>query len=67
LYRLQVLDGQRLALHWQRHKGGAEHEARAHDRGEPIPAAAVLGGDPISMWVASAPLPPNVDEYLLAG
>jgi len=27
----------------------------------------VLGGDPASMWCASAPLPPNIDEYLLAG
>jgi len=32
-----------------------------------IPAAIVLGGDPASMWCASAPLPPNIDEYLLAG
>ena len=32
-----------------------------------IPAAIVLGGDPASMWCASAPLPPDIDEYLLAG
>ena len=68
MYRLQVLDGRRLATHWQRHKGGAEHEHRAREaRKGTIPAAAVLGGDPASMWVASAPLPPNLDEYLLAG
>jgi len=68
MYRLQVIDHQRLLVHWQRHKGGAEHERAArsaHKR--QIPAAIVLGGDPASMWCASAPLPPNIDEYLLAG
>jgi 4-hydroxy-3-polyprenylbenzoate decarboxylase len=55
-------------MHWQRHKGGAEHERVARERRAPaIPAAIVLGGDPVSMWCASAPLPPNIDEYLLAG
>ncbi len=68
MYRLQVLDGRRLLMHWQRHKGGAEHErlARVLQKAT-IPAAIVLGGDPASMWCASAPLPPNIDEYLLAG
>jgi 4-hydroxy-3-polyprenylbenzoate decarboxylase len=68
MYRLQVVDGQRLLVHWQRHKGGAEHERAATETGqERIPAAIVLGGDPASMWCASAPMPPNIDEYLLAG
>jgi 4-hydroxy-3-polyprenylbenzoate decarboxylase len=26
-----------------------------------------LGGDPAAIWCSSAPLPPNIDEYLLAG
>jgi 4-hydroxy-3-polyprenylbenzoate decarboxylase len=73
MYRLQVLDDRRLAMHWQRHKGGAEHERKAREAvgaglvPARIPAAVVLGGDPASMWCASAPLPPNIDEYLLAG
>lgn len=73
MYRLQVLDQRTLLVHWQRHKGGAEHERKARqasgERGAKplIPAAIVLGGDPASMWCASAPLPPNIDEYLLAG
>jgi 4-hydroxy-3-polyprenylbenzoate decarboxylase len=68
MYRLQVVDERTLLVHWQRHKGGAEHEraARAAHK-EGIPAAIVLGGDPASMWCSSAPLPPNIDEYLLAG
>lgn len=68
MYRLQVIDGQTLLMHWQRHKGGAEHERVARQAAQTrIPAVVVLGGDPASMWCASAPLPPNVDEYLLAG
>ncbi len=67
MYRLQLLDDRRLAMHWQRHKGGAEHENRARAAAQRIPAAVVLGGDPASMWAASAPLPPDIDEYLLAG
>ncbi len=71
MYRLQVVDERTLLVHWQRHKGGAEHERRARESGHSpapiIPAAIVLGGDPASMWCASAPLPPDIDEYLLAG
>ncbi len=68
MYRLQVLGERKLAMHWQRHKGGAEHERKAREADKPkIPAAVVLGGDPASIWCASAPLPPNIDEYLLAG
>ncbi len=68
MYRLQVVDERTLLMHWQRHKGGAEHERIARlTQKDTIPAAIVLGGDPASMWCASAPLPPNIDEYLLAG
>jgi 4-hydroxy-3-polyprenylbenzoate decarboxylase len=68
MYRLQVVDERTLLVHWQRHKGGAEHERRAVAlQRDHIPAAIALGGDPVSMWCASAPLPPNLDEYLLAG
>lgn len=64
MYRLQKLDARTLLVHWQKHKGGAEHERAAL---APIPAAVVLGGDPAYIWAASAPLPPDIDEYLLAG
>lgn len=68
MYRLQVKDDRTLMMHWQRHKGGAEHERVARDAHQPrIPCAIALGGDPAAMWSASAPLPPNIDEYLLAG
>ncbi len=68
MYRLQVFDEQTLGMHWQRHKGGAEHQRVAQDIGaERIPVAVSLGGDPAIIWAGSAPLPPDIDEMMLAG
>jgi 4-hydroxy-3-polyprenylbenzoate decarboxylase len=68
MYRIQLLDEKTAVMHWQRHKGGAEHERLADEAGQSqIPTAIVLGGDPAQMWCSSAPLPPGIDEYLLAG
>jgi 4-hydroxy-3-polyprenylbenzoate decarboxylase len=68
MYRLQVRDRRTLGMHWQIHKGGAEHTRVAQETGvDGIPVAVSLGGDPVAMWCGSAPLPPGVDEFLLAG
>jgi|YNPBryantNP2012_1023418.scaffolds.fasta_scaffold09570_3 4-hydroxy-3-polyprenylbenzoate decarboxylase len=68
MYRLQVFDERTLGMHWQRHKGGAEHQRVAQDIGaEKIPVAVSLGGDPAIIWAGSAPLPPDIDELMLAG
>lgn len=67
LYRVQVLGPALLAMHWQRHKVGAAHWRDMAARGERMPVAIALGGDPPSIYSASAPLPPNVDEYIFAG
>ena len=32
-----------------------------------MPVAVVLGGDPVYTYAATAPLPENIDEYMLAG
>ncbi len=67
MYRIQVLGPKLLAMHWQRHKVGAAHWRDMAGRGETMPVAIALGGDPASIYSASAPLPPNIDEYLFAG
>jgi 4-hydroxy-3-polyprenylbenzoate decarboxylase len=68
MYRLQVFDGRTLGMHWQVHKGGAEHQRSAQRSGSaPIPVAVSLGGDPAVIWCGSAPLPHDIDEFLLAG
>ena len=66
LYRLQVFDDRTLGMHWQIHKDGAEHW-RGYAKGEKMPVAIAIGGDPASVYAASAPLPEGVDEYLFAG
>ena len=67
MYRVQVLGRNELAMHWQRHKVGAAHWRAMAARGETMPVAIALGGDPASVYAASAPLPPNIDEFLFAG
>jgi len=68
MYRLQVFSDREVGMHWQRHKGGAEHQRVAQDVGaERIPVAVSLGGDPAIIWSGSAPLPPDIDEFMLAG
>lgn len=67
LYRLQVFDGQTTALHWQMHKTGRRHFERYRERGEKMPVAVAIGGDPALTWAASAPLPDGIDELLMAG
>src|SRR6267143_1548721 len=67
MYRVQVLGKDALAMHWQRHKVGAAHWREMAARGETMPVAIALGGDPASVYAASAPLPPTIDEYLFAG
>ena len=67
LYRVQVFEKDLTALHWHKHKVSAGHFNEYKKLGKRMPVAVVLGGDPIYSYSATAPLPPNVDEYMLAG
>lgn len=67
MYRVQQLDKCTVAMHWQRHKSGAEHWRQMAERGERMPVCIVVGADPASIYSASAPLPPNIDEFIFAG
>jgi 4-hydroxy-3-polyprenylbenzoate decarboxylase len=67
MYRVQILGPRRAALHWQIHKTATAHFREYRKRGERMPVAIALGGDPALSYVASAPLPPGIDEYLFAG
>jgi 4-hydroxy-3-polyprenylbenzoate decarboxylase len=67
MYRVQVLGPRAVAMHWQRHKVGAAHWRTMAERGETMPVCIAIGGDPASVYSASAPLPPTVDEFLFAG
>jgi 4-hydroxy-3-polyprenylbenzoate decarboxylase len=67
LYRLQVYGAAETGMHWQSMKGGRAHHFEAERRGSALPAAVVLGGDPILMLSAILPLPEDVDELAFAG
>ena len=67
MYRVQQLGSRTLAMHWQRHKVGAAHWRVMAERGETMPVCIAIGADPASVYAASAPLPPTVDEFLFAG
>ena len=67
MYRIMQTGKSTLAMHWQRHKVGAAHWREMAERGEKMPVCIALGADPPSMYSASAPLPPTVDEFLFAG
>ena len=67
VYRMQIIDDTHCIMHWQRHKRGARHGDISGDRGEKIPAAIVIGGDPATIFSAVAPVPEGMDKYLFAG
>lgn len=66
-YRMQVFDKQTTGMHWQIHKGGSKHFQRYRELKKKIPVAVILGGDPVYGYAATAPLPDNIDEMILAG
>ena len=66
MYRMQVYDRNTTGMHWQRHKHGREHQDSS-GREARMPVAVAIGTDPAVTYAATAPLPPNVDEMLMAG
>jgi 4-hydroxy-3-polyprenylbenzoate decarboxylase len=66
-YRMQVFDGRTTAMHWQRHKGGAQHHRVAERLGKRLEVAVALSPDPTLAYSATAPMPEGLDEFLLAG
>jgi 4-hydroxy-3-polyprenylbenzoate decarboxylase len=67
VYRMQIYDEQTTGMHWQIHKVGARHGKRYYERGERMPVAVTLGGDPVYTFASTAPLPDGLDEILFAG
>ncbi|HTA68227.1 MAG TPA: menaquinone biosynthesis decarboxylase [Bryobacteraceae bacterium] len=68
-YRLQVYDERTTGMHWQTHKQGAEHYRRLVKEGKQarMDVAVALGADPATMYSAILPLPPDLDEMMIAG
>ena len=67
MYRCQLIDRTRLAMHWHMHHDGASHWRSWKRAGKPMPIAICLGGDAVLPYAATAPLPPGISELLMAG
>jgi len=68
MYRMQVYDARTTGMHWQAHKQGAEHYRRRFKAGETrMDVAVAIGADPAVMYSAILPLPPDLDEMMIAG
>ena len=67
MYRMQIFDGKTTGMHWHRHKTGARHFDGYKAAGKRMPVSVAIGGDPAYTYAATAPMPDNMDEYLLAG
>ena len=67
MYRMQVFAPTLTAMHWHKHKVSAKHFNEYKKLNKRMPVAVALGGDPVYAYSATAPLPENVDEYMLAG
>ena len=67
VFRIQILDSTHALMHWQRHKRGAQHSEISKDKGEKIPAAIIIGGEPATVFSSIAPVPEGLDKYLFAG
>ena len=67
MYRMQVFDKKTTGMHWHLHKGGAAHYKKYKSLSKKMPVTVVLGGNPASTFAATAPLPEDIDEFILAG
>ena len=67
MYRMQVFGPALTGMHWHKHKVSAKHFTEYKKLNQKMPVAVALGGDPVYAYAATAPLPENVDEYMLAG
>lgn len=67
VYRVQLRGPREVAIQWKAGSGAARHADLHHRRGQRMPVAIVLGGDPATLFSAMFPLPGNLDELTFAG
>lgn len=69
IYRLQVLDKNKLIMRWLSHRGGAlDYQSfQKQYPGERFPVVVTLGADPATILAAVTPVPDTLSEYAFAG
>lgn len=74
MYRVQKFDNLTTAIHWHKHHDGAHTYQKSlkkvKDNGKEqnrMELAVVIGADPSIIYSGTAPLPPGIDEMIMAG
>lgn len=67
MYRMQVYDEKSTGMHWHTHHDGAVNFRKTAKLGRRMEIAVAIGGDPITIFSATAPLPYNIEELFFAG
>jgi 4-hydroxy-3-polyprenylbenzoate decarboxylase len=67
MYRMQVYDERSTGMHWHTHHDGAVNFRKTTKLGRRMEIAVAIGGDPITIFSATAPLPYNIEELFFAG
>ncbi len=68
MYRLQIFDKNTTGLHIHEHHDGAKNLRAWRDAGVTrVPVSVAIGADPVTIFSATAPVPPMIDEYLFSG
>jgi 4-hydroxy-3-polyprenylbenzoate decarboxylase len=67
MYRLQVFDEKSTGMHWHTHHDGAVNFRKYAKLGRRTEVAVAIGGDPVTIFSATAPLPYNIEELFFAG
>jgi 4-hydroxy-3-polyprenylbenzoate decarboxylase len=67
VYRVQILDGSRAAMHWQVQKRGALAWQKVREHGaKKLKVAIAVGSDPGTMLTGTLPVPYPIDKLLFA-
>ena len=70
MYRVQKFDNQTTAIHWHKHHDGAriyQNSLKKVGNQNRMELAVVVGADPSIIYSGTAPLPPGIDEMIMAG
>ena len=68
MYRMQKYDNTTTGMHWHKHHDGNRIYENARRMGKDrVEVAAAFGCAPHVIYSATAPLPPGIDEMILAG
>ncbi len=64
MYRIQILSEDKAIMHWHVHHDGANNFRMHKEMGRDMEVAIALGGDPATIYAATAPLPPGLENLV---